>query len=102
MSAKTTPSILAARTSKSVSRRRSGVGRTSRPGRLFRTRLRNAPPMTRISADLHQPVTPLPVIANKRHGAAKIVLGGRVRNEAGGFIARDLQDVGVAQDVTDL
>ncbi len=64
-SAKTLPEILGANTLKSASRRRSGVGRTVRPGRLLSARLRNSPPITLTSAHLDQPVAALPVIANE-------------------------------------
>src|SRR5579871_6309075 len=92
-----------ASTLKRASRRRSGVGRTSMPGRLLSVRRRNSPPMTRMaSAYLHQSVAALPVIADEGDGAAQVLLGWRMGHERGGFVARDFEHVGVAHDAADL
>ena len=93
-----------ARTSNNVSRRRSGVGRVFRPGRLFRRRLRNSPAITRIrtpSAHLHQTVAPLPVLADVSYRAAQLVFRRRMSDERLRFAARQFKDVFIANDVGD-
>src|ERR1700719_4458533 len=98
--------MLGASTLNSASRRGSGVGRTSSPGRLLSRRLRNSPPITLMfsppdSAYLYEAVAALPVIADKSDGTAQLIFRGRMRHEGGGVIPRDLENVGIAQDVSD-
>src|SRR5580692_4642889 len=105
MSMKTHPASRDAITLNSVSRRRSGVGRVSKPGRLFNLRLRNSPPMTRTrspaSTHLHQAITALPVFLQIGHRAPQFLLRGRIGDECLSFSARQLEYLFIANDVCD-
>src|SRR6476619_129512 len=85
----------------SVSRSRSGVGRVSKPGSVFTTRLRNSPAMTRILTHLHQPVSPLPVRLDVSHGVAKHLGIWWVLDKCHCFRARGFQDLAISKYVGD-
>src|SRR6185312_7931945 len=69
----TVPGIRCESTLKSASRSRSGVGRTAMPGTLFSFRLRKRPPITLISADLYETVSPLPVLLDVVHDRPNLI-----------------------------
>src|ERR1051326_5875553 len=99
---KTAFSMVGARTSNSVSRKRSGVGRVSCPGSVFKRRLRNSPPITRIaSPHLHQAVAALPMFANVVHGAAELFGPRRIVDERLRFAARYFEQLLIANDIAD-
>ncbi len=97
-----------ARTLNSASRSRSGVGRDVQAGQAlehaaaeFSTDdshgfLSTNFPINKLSY-LHQAIAPLPVVANERHGITQILFGRRMRNERGGLIPCDLEDIRIAQ-----
>src|SRR5580693_555067 len=96
-----------ASTLNSVSRKRSGVGRVSKPGSVFSRRLRNSPAITLIlllscrSAHLHQSVLALPMLLDVTHRSPQLLLGWWIRNECLRLAARDFQYVDVANDAGD-
>src|ERR1700722_14586281 len=102
---KTQSEMRAESTLNSVSRRRSGVGRVFKPGRLFNRRLRNSPAITRIGSPaspyLHQSIAPLPVFANVADRPTQVFGGRRVGDECLRFAACDFQYFFVANDVGD-
>src|SRR5579863_2984085 len=102
---KTEPGILAASTLNSVSRRRSGVGRVFKPGRLFNRRLRNSPAITRtwspVSTHLHQAVTALPVFADVGDGQPQFVLRRWSGDERLRFRTRQFEHLFIANDIGD-
>src|SRR5215469_2565211 len=90
-----------ASTLNSASRSRSGVGRVSIPSTDFSLRLRNSPPITRMSPDLHQTVAALPMIANKRHRVLQLPGRRRICNERLRLAARHFEHIVIANDVPD-
>src|SRR5215472_7092996 len=91
----TVPAIRGAITLKSVSRRRSGVGRTAVPATVFSFRLRNCPAITRISADLHETVSALPMFPNVVNDGPEF-LAITALNHLRCLRARHLQYIGIA------
>src|SRR6185312_8226971 len=69
----TVPGIRCESTLKSASRSRSGVGRTAMPGTLFSFRLRKRPPITLISADLYEAVSPLPALLDVMNDRPQLI-----------------------------
>src|SRR5271165_5005116 len=96
-----TPSIRGASILNSASRSRSGVGRVLKPGRVLSTLLRNSPAITRISAYLHQPVFPLPMLADIGNGAPQVLWRRRIPDKGLRFAARQLQQIHIANQVGD-
>src|ERR1700733_755836 len=93
--------MLGASTLKSVSRKRSGVGRVFKPGRLLRRRLRNSPAITRMSSYLDETVAALPVFANVGHRAAQFLFRRRTGDESLRLVPSQFEYVFVANDVGD-
>src|SRR5215472_11919365 len=97
MSRKCAPSTSGPRTLKSVSRKRSLVGRSAGPLRLFSKRLRYLPAITRMnvlaSADSGQLVTPLPLGRQNGKGPLENLAPGQVFGKRKSFLARLLEEL---------
>src|SRR5579863_7044860 len=90
-----------ASTLKSVSRKRSGVGRVFKPGKLLSRRLRNSPAITRMSSYLDKAVAALPMLANIGDRAAQLLIRWRTGDERLRLVPSQFEYIFIANDIGD-
>src|SRR6266446_1608403 len=106
-SAKRAPEIFGANTLNRVSRKRSLVGRSARPFKLFRMRLRYVPAMTRIeispaSADTRQVIAALPFCRQRAQDTLQRLFLRGIVGQGKGFAAGQFKQLSVAQRIGDV
>src|SRR6266581_3550690 len=112
-STKRAPATSEPSTLKSVSRKRSLVGRSVRPLRLVRKRLRYVPAIARIntligcrmsalSADAGEMIPLLPLAGKREQGVLQSLPLGGIINQCKGFPPREFKQFAVAQRIGDV